>query len=90
MSSAPPAVRFRRSYLEGQARRALRSPAVRALALLLWLASAAVSTVLQVLQADRSFGDELGRHTLLRLFAVLGKGDELAGRYRRKMFNFLH
>ena len=48
MSSAPPAVRFRRSYLEGQARRALRSPAVRALALLLWLSSAAVSTVLLV------------------------------------------
>ena len=51
---------------------------------------AALELALQVLQADRSFGDELGRHTLLRLFAVLGKGDELAGRYRRKMFNFLH
>lgn len=48
VSSAPPAVRYRRSYLEAQARRALRSPAVRALALLLWLASAAVSTVLLV------------------------------------------
>ena len=51
---------------------------------------AALELALQVLQADRSFGDELGRRTLLRLFAVLGKGDELAGRYRRKMFNFLH
>ena len=51
---------------------------------------AALEQALQVLQADRSFGDELGRRTLLRLFAVLGKGDELAGRYRRKMFNFLH
>ena len=51
---------------------------------------AALEQALQVLRADRSFGDELGRRTLLRLFAVLGKGDELAGRYRRKMFNFLH
>ena len=51
---------------------------------------AALELALQVLQADRSFGDELGRRTLLRLFAVLGKGDELAGRYRRRMFNFLH
>ena len=51
---------------------------------------AALELALQVLQADRSFGDELGSRTLLRLFAVLGKGDELAGRYRRKMFNFLH
>lgn len=48
MSSAPPAVRFRRSYLEAQARRDLRSPAVRALALALWLVSTAVSTVLLV------------------------------------------
>ncbi len=51
---------------------------------------AALKQALQVLQADRSFGDELGRRTLLRLFAVLGKGSELASRYRRLMFNFLH
>lgn len=41
-------VRYRRSYLEAQARHALHSPAVRALALLLWLLSAAVSTYLLV------------------------------------------
>lgn len=39
-------VRYRRSYLEAQARRALHRPAVRALALLLWLLSAAASTYL--------------------------------------------
>ncbi len=39
-------VRYRRSYLEAQARRALHGPAVRALALLLWLTSAAASTYL--------------------------------------------
>lgn len=41
-------VRYRRSYLEAQARRALHGPAVRALALLLWLISAAASTYLLV------------------------------------------
>ena len=46
VTDAPPVVRYRRSYLEEQARRALHSPAVRALALLLWLVSAAVSTYL--------------------------------------------
>lgn len=45
-TDAPPAVRYRRSYLEAQARRALHRPAVRALALLLWLLSAAASTYL--------------------------------------------
>ncbi len=45
-TDAPPVVRYRRPYLEEQARRALHSPAVRALALLLWLVSAAVSTYL--------------------------------------------
>ena len=51
---------------------------------------AALEHALQVLQADRSFGDDLGRRTMLRIFAVLGKGNELAGRYRRRMFNFMH
>ncbi|MDD9988093.1 MAG: hypothetical protein OXQ31_17590 [Spirochaetaceae bacterium] len=45
-TDAPPAVRYRRSYLEAQARHALHSPVVRALALLLWLTSAAASTYL--------------------------------------------
>lgn len=41
-------LRYRRSYLEAQARHALHGPAVRALALLLWLLSAAVSTYLLI------------------------------------------
>ena len=45
-TDAPAAVRYRRSYLEAHARRGLHSPAVRALALLLWLLSAAVSSYL--------------------------------------------
>lgn len=50
----------------------------------------ALEQAMQVLQADRAFGDDLGRHTLLRIFAVLGKGSELAARQRRRMFNFMH
>ena len=46
VTDAPPGIRYRRSYLEGQARRALRGPAVRALALLLWLLSAAAGSYL--------------------------------------------
>ena len=46
MPSPSPGVRYRRSYLETEARRALHSPAVRALALFLWLVSAAISSYL--------------------------------------------
>ena len=45
---------------------------------------------LEILQADRSFRDDLGRLTMIRVFDVLGKGNELAGQYRRKMFNLMH
>jgi putative thioredoxin len=45
---------------------------------------------LEILQADRSFRDDLGRLTMIRVFDVLGKGNVLAGQYRRKMFNLMH
>ena len=45
---------------------------------------------LEILQADRSFRDDLGRLTMIRVFDVIGKGNELAGQYRRKMFNLMH
>ena len=45
-AAEPSDVRYRRPYLEAQARRALHNPGVRALALLLWIASAALSTYL--------------------------------------------
>ena len=45
---------------------------------------------LEILQADRTFRDDLGRLTMIRVFDVLGKGNELAGQYRRKMFNLMH
>ncbi|MFT7653037.1 MAG: putative thioredoxin [Limisphaerales bacterium] len=43
-----------------------------------------------ILQTDREFRDDIGRLTMIRVFAMLGKGDEMATKYRRKMFNFMH
>ena len=51
---------------------------------------AALESALKVLQTDRSYGDDIGRLTMIRIFAVLGKGNELANAYRRRMFNFMH
>jgi putative thioredoxin len=50
----------------------------------------ALEDAMGILQQDRAFGDDLGRTTMIRIFAVLGKGSELAGRFRRRMFNFMH
>ena len=35
-------------------------------------------------------GGQASRKTMIKVFDMLGKGDELATRYRRKMFTFLH
>ncbi|MYE86899.1 MAG: tetratricopeptide repeat protein [Gammaproteobacteria bacterium] len=51
---------------------------------------AALESALKVLQTDRAYGDDIGRLTMIRIFTVLGKGNELANAYRRRMFNFMH
>lgn len=50
----------------------------------------ALDSAMAILQADRGFRDDIGRLTMIRIFAVLGKGSELASAYRRRMFNFMH
>lgn len=45
---------------------------------------------LAILQQDRKFGDDAGRLTMIRVMAIMGKGDDVAKRYRRRMFNFLY
>lgn len=50
----------------------------------------ALETALDILCADRKFRDDIGRLTMLRLFALLPRGSELAGAFRRRMFNFMH
>lgn len=49
-----------------------------------------LDAAMDILSSDREFREDIGRLTMIRVFALLGKGDELAGRYRRKMFNFMH
>jgi len=50
----------------------------------------ALDHAMELLSTDRTFRDDIGRLTMLRIFNLLGKGSELATRYRRRMFNFLH
>ncbi len=50
----------------------------------------ALQACMDILRKDRTFRDDLGRTAMIRIFAVLGKGNELATRYRRKMFAQMH
>jgi putative thioredoxin len=45
---------------------------------------------LGILQADREFREDIGRLTMIRIFKLLGKGSEVASRYRRRMFAHMH
>lgn len=53
-------------------------------------AQAALDHAMTILQTDRSFRDDIGRTTMIRIFTILGKGNVLANQYRRRMFNFMH
>ena len=50
----------------------------------------ALEHCLAILQADRGFRDDIGRTTMIRIFSLMGKGSELATRYRRRMFALMH
>ena len=50
----------------------------------------ALQICLDILREDREFRDDIGRLTMIRIFDVLGKGNETATKYRRKLFNALH
>jgi putative thioredoxin len=51
---------------------------------------AGLEAAMDIMRSDREFRDDIGRLTMIRAFAMLGRGHELAGKYRRKMFNFMH
>jgi putative thioredoxin len=51
---------------------------------------AALILCLDILRENRDFRDDIGRLTMIRIFDVLGKGNELATKYRRKLFNAMH
>ena len=46
--------------------------------------------LLDVMKTDKQWEDELARKTMIKIFNMLGKGDEIATIYRRKMFGLLH
>ena len=50
----------------------------------------ALERCLHILKTDREFGEDIGRTTMIRIFSLLGKGSELAKKYRRKMFAYMH
>jgi len=45
---------------------------------------------MSILQRDRKFRDDIGRTTMVRIFALMPKGSDLAKIYRRRMFTFMH
>lgn len=51
---------------------------------------ASLGHAMEILRRDRSFRDDVGRLTMIRVMELLGKGSDVAKRYRRQMFNFLH
>jgi putative thioredoxin len=59
----------------------------------LWVASGnfepAMQQLLEIVRRDRSFGDDIGRKTLLDVFNLLG-GGELVSRYRRQLASALN
>jgi putative thioredoxin len=50
---------------------------------------AAMDLLLQLMQKDRSFGDDAARNALLKVFELLGE-DPRVGQYRRRMASLLH
>lgn len=50
----------------------------------------ALEHAMAILSKDRTFREDIGRLTMIRIFSLLGKGSELATSYRRRMFTFMH
>jgi len=50
----------------------------------------ALDLCLEILSTDREFRDDIGRLTMIRIFDLMYKGDEMTSAYRRKMFNLMH
>ena len=50
----------------------------------------ALEHAMAILRKDRTFREDIGRTTMIRIFSLLGKGADLASTYRRRMFNFMH
>ena len=51
---------------------------------------AALAQLLEILKLDREWEEQKARATMIQVFDLLGKGNQIATAYRRKMFTFLH
>lgn len=51
---------------------------------------AALEYCMTILRTDRKFREDVGRRTMITIMTAMGKGSELAQRYRRRMFAFMH
>lgn len=49
-----------------------------------------LETLLKLMMIDKTWQEEAARTTMIKVFNMLGKGNELATAYRRKMFTYLH
>lgn len=50
----------------------------------------ALDHLMFILKKDRSFRDDIGRETMVRIMNLMGKNSPVAKQYRRRMFNFMH
>lgn len=50
----------------------------------------ALEQAMAILRRDRGYREDAGRLTMIRIMALMEKGSDVAKRYRRRMFNFLH
>lgn len=50
----------------------------------------ALNHLMYILQTDRTFRDDIGRETMVRIMNLMGKNSPVAKQFRRRMFNFMH
>ena len=50
----------------------------------------ALQHAMKILQMDRSYRDDIGRETMVRIFHLLGNDSPVTKKYRRQMFAYMH
>lgn len=50
----------------------------------------AINSLLELMQRNRAYGDDLARKTLLEIFDLLGRDDPLVKQYRRRLYALLY
>ena len=50
----------------------------------------ALEQAMHILRTDRTFREDIGRETMVRVLSLLGSDSKVAKNYRRKMFAFMH